>query len=158
MPLMLMAQARIGIVNSQQLFDLMPEKAAAEAQLKTLSDRYHAEYQLLQSEFDKKYADYQTVAADASMPETIKERRVQELQESDKKMRDFQRRAADDIAARREALTKPITDRIQAAIRTAGEQAMLDVVFDTAVTPVAYTGPGTVDITPMVKALLDLEF
>ena len=26
MPLMLMAQARIGIVNSQQLFDLMPEK------------------------------------------------------------------------------------------------------------------------------------
>ena len=158
MSLMFMAQAGIGIVNSQQLFDLMPEKAAAEAQLKTLSDRYHAEYQLLQSEFDKKYADYQTVAADASMPETIKERRVQELQESDKKMRDFQRRAADDIAARREALTKPITDRIQAAIRTAGEQAMLDVVFDTAVTPVAYTGPGTVDITPMVKALLDLEF
>ena len=76
LPLMLMAQARIGIVNSQQLFDLMPEKAAAEAQLKALSDRYHAEYELLQSEFDKKYADYQTVAADASMPETIKERRV----------------------------------------------------------------------------------
>ena len=38
LPLMLMAQARIGIVNSQQLFDLMPEKAAAEAQLKALSD------------------------------------------------------------------------------------------------------------------------
>ena len=156
MPLMLMAQARIGIVNSQQLFDLMPEKAAAEAQLKTLSDRYHAEYEMLQSEFDKKYADYQTVAADPSMPETIKERRVQELQESDKKMREFERRAADEIASRRAALTKPITDKIQAAIRTAGEQAMLDVVFDTAVTPVAYTGPATIDLMPMVKALLGL--
>ena len=44
LPLMAMAQARIGIVNSQQLFELMPEKAAAEAQLKALSDRYHAEY------------------------------------------------------------------------------------------------------------------
>ena len=157
MPLMLMAQARIGIVNSQQLFDLMPEKAAAEAQLKTLSDRYHAEYALLQSEFDKKYADYQTVAADASYPETIKERRVQELQESDKKMREFERRAADEIAARREALTKPITDKIQGAIRTAGEQGNFDMVLDTAVTPVAYTGPATVDITPMVKAILGLE-
>ena len=157
MPLMLMAQARIGIVNSQQLFDLMPEKAAAEAQLKTLSDRYHAEYALLQSEFDKKYADYQTVAADASYPETIKERRVQELQESDKKMREFERRAADEIAARREALTKPITDKIQGAIRTAGEQGNFDLVLDTAVTPVAYTGPATVDITPMVKAILGLE-
>ena len=157
LPLVLMAQARIGIVNSQQLFDLMPEKAAAEAQLKNLSDRYHAEYELLQQEFDKKYADYQTVAADASMPETIKERRVHELQESDKKMREFERRAADDIAAAREMLTKPITDKIQAAIRQAGQQGALDVVFDTAVTPVAYTGPATIDLMPMVKSLLGLQ-
>jgi outer membrane protein len=157
LPLMLMAQARIGIVNSQQLFDLMPEKVSAEAQLKALSDKYHAEYVLLQGEFDKKYADYQTIASDASMPETIKERRVQELQESDKKMREFERRAADEIAARREALTKPITDKIQGAIRTAGEQGNFDLVLDTAVTPVAYTGPATVDITPMVKAILGLE-
>ena len=157
LPLVLMAQARIGIVNSQQLFDLMPEKAAAEAQLKNLSDRYHAEYELLQQEFDKKYADYQTVAADASMPETIKERRVHELQESDKKMREFERRAADDIAAAREMLTKPITDKIQAAIRQAGQQGVLDVVFDTAVTPVAYTGPATIDLMPMVKTLLGLQ-
>ena len=156
MPLMLMAQAKIAVVNSQELFNLLPEKATAEAQLKTLSDKYHAEYELLRGEFDKKYADYQTVAADASMPETIKDRRIQELQESDKKMRDFERRAADDIAAQREALTKPISDKIQAAIRTAGERGGYDLVLDTAVTPVAYTGPNTIDITPMVKTLLGL--
>ena len=156
MPLLLLAQARIGIVNSQQIFDLMPEKAAAEAQLKTVSDRYHAEYVMLQDEFDKKYADYQTIAADASVPETIKERRIQELQEGDKKLREFEQRAADDMAARREALTRPIADKVQEAIRTVGQQGAFDVVFDTAVTPVAYTGPTTVDITPMVKAILGL--
>ena len=157
MPFMLLAQARIGIVDSQELFNLMPEKASAEAQLKVLSDRYHTEYLLLQREFDKKYADYQAVAADATMPEAIKERRVQELQESDKKMRDFQQRTADDIAARREALTRPITDKIQAAIRTAGEQGALDLVLDTAVTPVAYTGPNTIDLMPVVKTILGIE-
>ena len=157
-PLLMMAQARIGIVNSQQLFDLMPEKADAEARLKTLSEQYHSEYMLLQGEFDKKYADYQTVAGDASYPETIKERRVQELQESDKKMREFERRAADDIANLRTTLTKPITDKIQAAIRAVGEQGNFDLVLDTAVTPVAYTGANTIDITSMVKALLGLEF
>lgn len=156
LPLLLMAQARIGIVNSQQLFDLMPEKATAEAQLKALSDKYHAEYELLQAEFNKKYADYQTVAADAAMPETIKERRVHELQESDKKMREFERRAADDLAAHRTTLTKPITDKIQAAIRQAGAQGNFDVVLDTAVTPVAYAGPATVDLMPVVKTLLGL--
>lgn len=157
LPLMLAAQARIGIVNSQQIFDLMPEKAQAEAQLKTMSDRYHAEYELLKGEFDKKYADYQIVAADASMPETIKERRVQELQESDKKMREFERCAADDIAARRAMLTKPLTDKLQAAIRTAGEQGGYDLVLDTAVTPVAYVGPNTTDITPVVKKLMGIQ-
>ena len=156
LPLMLMAQASIGIVNSQQIFDIMPEKAEAEAHLKILSDKYHAEYELLQKDFDKKYADYQTVAADASMPETIKERRVQELQESDKKMREFERRAADDIAASRTVLLQPITDKIQAAIRQAGQQGNFDLVLDTAVTPVAYTGPATIDITPMVKNILGL--
>lgn len=156
LPLLLMAQARIGIVNSQQLFDLMPEKAAAEAELKALSDKYHAEYELLQGEFDKKYADYQTVAGDASMPDAIKERRVQELQESDKKMREFEQRAAGDINARRAALTRPITEKVQAAIRAAGEQGNFDLVLDTAVTPVAYTGPATVDLMPVVKAMLGL--
>ena len=156
MPLMLMAQSKIAVVNSQELFNLMPQKSAAEAQLKALSEKYHAEYELLRGEFDKKYADYQTVAADASMPETIKDRRIQELQESDKKMREFERRVADDIAAQREALTQPITDKIQAAIRTAGAQGGYDLVLDTAVTPVAYTGPNTTDITPMVKKILGL--
>lgn len=156
MPLMLLAQVRIGIVNSQQLFDLMPEKAAAEAQLKALSDRYHAEHNLLQDEFDKKYADYQTIAADPNTPETIKERRVQELQEGDKKLREFERMVADDLAARREALTRPIADKVQDAINTVGRQGAFDLVLDTAVTPVAYTGPATIDITPMVKAILGL--
>ena len=156
MPLMLMAQAKIAVVNSQDLFNLMPEKSAAEAQLKALSEKYHAEYELLRGEFDKKYADYQTVAADASMPETIKDRRIKELQESDKKMRDFERRAADDIAAQREALTRPITDKIQAAIRTAGERGGYDLVLDTAVTPVAYAGSNTIDITTTVKSILGL--
>ena len=156
MPLMLMAQSKIAVVNSQELFNLMPQKSAAEAQLKALSEKYHAEYELLRGEFDKKYAAYQTVAADASMPETIKDRRIQELQESDKKMREFERRVADDIAAQREALTQPITDKIQAAIRTAGAQGGYDLVLDTAVTPVAYSGPNTTDITPMVKKILGL--
>ena len=156
MPLMLLAQVRIGIVNSKQLFDLMPEKAAAEAQLKVISDRYHAEHNMLQDEFDKKYADYQTIAADASVPETIKERRIQELQEGDKKLREFEQRAADDLAARREALTRPITDKVQDAINTVGRQGAFDLVLDTAVTPVAYTGPATIDITPMVKTILGL--
>ena len=156
MPLMLMAQARIAVVNSQQIFDLMPEKASAEAQLKALSDKYHTEYTILQSEFNKKYADYQTVAVDATMPETIKERRVQELQEGDKAIRQFEQLVAKDIEAQRTKLLEPIKNKVQDAIRAAGEQGGFDLVLDTAVTPVAFIGPKTIDITPIVKSILGL--
>jgi len=157
LPLVMLAQARIAVVNSQQLFELMPEKAQAEAQLKELSDKYQAEYKLLQDDFDKKFADYQAIADDASTPATIKERRMQELQQCDKKIQEFERTAAADIDQQRTQLTRPITDKIQAAIRTAGEQGAYDLVLDTAVTPVAYTGGRTADITAMVKALLGLQ-
>jgi len=157
LPIMMMAQARIAVVNSQQIFDQMPQKAAAEAQLKALSDQYQAEYQLLQGEFDKKYADYQAVVADANTPAAIKERRMQEVQEGDKKIQEFERRAADDIARQRADLTKPITDKIQDAIRTVGDQGGYDLIIDTAVTRVAYTGGRTIDVTPQVKSILGLE-
>jgi len=157
MLLPLLAQARIAVVNSQQIFDLMPEKAEAETTLKALSDKYHAEYQLLQNEFGKKYADYQAIASDAATPETIKQRRMQDLQESDKKMQEFERRAADDIARQRAELTRPITEKIQAAIKAVGDQGSYDMVIDTAVTKVAYIGGSTADITAMVMAVLGLK-
>ena len=157
LPLMLLAQARIAVINSQQIFDLMPEKAQAEAQLQSLSDKYHAEYQMMMDEFDKKYADYQTIAVEPSTPAAIRDRRMQELQQEDQKIRDFEQRANDDITARREALTKPITSKVQAAITAAGQQGGYDMVFDTAVTPVAFVGPNIVDLTPAVKAILGLK-
>jgi len=156
LPLLMIAQTRIGIINSQQIFELMPEKTEAEAQLKALSEKYQAEYKLLQDDFDKKFADYQAIADDASTPATIKERRMQELQECDKKIQEFERTAAADIDNQRSQLTKPISDKIQQAIRTVGQQGNFDLVIDTAVTQVAYTGNNTVDVTSMVKALLGL--
>jgi Skp family chaperone for outer membrane proteins len=54
----------------------MPEKATAEATLKTVSDKYQQEYQNLQTEFEKKYKDFQALGADT--PQTIKDRRMQE--------------------------------------------------------------------------------
>ena len=157
LPLMLLAQARIAVVNSQHIFDLMPEKAKAEVQLKALSDKYHDEYQMMLGEFDKKYADYQSVAVEPSTPVAIRDRRLQELNQEDQKLREFEQRANDDIQARRDAMTKPIANKVQAAITAAGQQGAYDIVFDTAVTPVAFTGPNVVDLTPAVKAILGLK-
>lgn len=150
LPLAMTAQARIALVNSQDIFNAMPEKAAAEAQLQKLSDEYRAEHLQMQEEFDKKYAEFQ--ALDDTTPSAIRERRIQELQQSDDEIRQFEERAAADLARQRESLTKPLTDRVQQAINDVGREGGYDLIFDVSVTPVAYSGGTTSDVTPQVKA------
>ena len=99
LPLLAAAQARIAIVDSKAVFDVMPAKAAAEAQLKVVTDAYQAELDKLRADFDSKFADYQASADDASTPATIKERRMQEVMEGDKKIQAFEKAAkADDLS------------------------------------------------------------
>ncbi len=157
LPLLAVAQVKLGIVNSDEIFNAMPGKVNAEALLKEQSDKFKAEYRHMQEDFNKKYADYQAVAMDASTPETIKERRIQELQQSDKNIQAFLLQADETLKAKREELIAPILDAIQKAIEAVGEEEGMALVLDVAKTPVAYTGPYTEDITPKVKARLNLE-
>ena len=115
LPLLAAAQARIAIVDSKAVFDVMPAKAAAEAQLKVVTDAYQAELDKLRADFDSKFADYQASADDASTPATIKERRMQEVMEGDKKIQAFEKAAKADSTARRDSLMVPIEKAIKDA-------------------------------------------
>ena len=152
LPLLAAAQARIAIVDSKAVFDVMPAKAAAEAQLKVVTDAYQAELDKLRADFDSKFADYQASADDASTPATIKERRMQEVMEGDKKIQAFEKAAKADITARRDSLMVPI----EKAIKAVGVEGEYDLVLDTATTPVAYAGSSVVDLTAAVMAKLGL--
>ena len=94
LPLMLMAQSKIAIYDSQAVLNALPDKAQAETKLQALSDRLQAEYKTLQADFDKKYAEYQAIATDPATPASIRDRRVQEVQESDKRIQAYQQQAA----------------------------------------------------------------
>lgn len=156
LPIMVMAQVKLGVVNSAEVFNIMPEKVAAEKLLQERSAKVKAENDLIQDEFNKKFADYQDIASDATTPETIKERRIQELQKLDNEIQAFQAKEKALLYAYRDELMNPILDKIQKAIEAIGEEEGMSIVFDTAKTPVAYTGPYTEDITPKVKARLGL--
>ena len=95
-PMCLAAQTlKFGIVNSQEIFNLMPDKATAESTLQSVAEKYQAELKKLQEEFDKKYQEFQ--ALDETTPQSIKDRRMQELQENNQKIQNFQQMAAQDM-------------------------------------------------------------
>ncbi len=148
---------KLATVNVQELFDAMPEKATAEASLKNASDKYQAEYKTIQDEFNKKYADYQALANDAATPQTIKERRMQELQENDQKIQSFQRQAKLDLDELRKNLTAPIYAKIQKAVEAVGNEEGFTYIIDTSDNRVVFRGAGAIDVTAKVKAKLEAQ-
>ena len=155
LPMAAQAQA-IAVYDGQAVFNAMSEKADAEAQLQRASERLQTEYKQLQEEFNRKYADYQTLAADPDTPASIKERRMQEIQESDKMIQAFQRRAEAELKQMRDQLTTPLRAAIQAAVKEVGDQAGYAIILDLSQGAVSYIGAATLDVTAQVKAKLGL--
>lgn len=156
LPLLMVAQAKIAIYDSQAVFNAMPDKAQAEQKLKAVSDKLQAEYKMLQDDFNQKYAEYQAIAADPSTPAAIRDRRMQEVKEGDKRIQAFQQKASQELNLREQELMRPITAAIQAAVKEVGDQMSFDLILDVAKTPVSYHSANVTDITQLVMRKLGM--
>lgn len=157
LPMGAAAQQKIATVNVQEIFKAMPEAATAEAQLATASQKYQDEYKRLESEFNQKYTDFQAIADDSETPATIKERRMQEIQQNDDKIQKYIADAKADLERRRTLLETPIYEKISSAISAVGSEGGYTYVLDVSKTPVAYSGPDAIDITSEVKSHLGIQ-
>ena len=151
---MCMTAQKLGVVDSKAIFYAMPEKVAAEAQLNELMARYSEENTKLEKEFNQKYADYQSLEAET--PKSIKARRIQEIQENQRKISSYQQMVEQDMNARRAELLNPIKARLQSVIDSVGTEGGYSLVFDVSKTPVAFKGADVVDITSAVKTRLGI--
>ena len=70
---------KFGHVNSQEIIQAMPEFTAANAELEKLSQQYETELKQMQEELQKKAEQFEK--EEATLPENIKQRRNQELQD-----------------------------------------------------------------------------
>ena len=155
LPLVAMAQMRIATVDVQAIFDAMPESKLASEQLEKASQQYRAEYEMMQAEFNGKYAAYQGLAGNT--PATIRDRRVREIQDSNSEIEAFLARTQASLAAMKQELEAPIYARINAAIKEVGDAGRYTYIIDVSKTPVVYTGVGAIDLTEQVKNALEVE-
>ena len=156
-PLAMMAQMKIATVNVNDVFNSLPETKEAQTTLETLSKQLKEEYEFMLTEFNKKYATYQAMAIDVNVPTTIKDRRVQEIQDGDRQLNQFLETSKVTLEERRQALESPIRDKIQAAIKQLGDSEGYTYIIDTSTTPVVYSGASAVDLTKQIKKMLGAE-
>lgn len=155
-PLAMMAQVKIATVDVQAIFELMPETKAANEALDKLSHQYKTEFELMQQEFNSKYASYQSIAGDDDIPATIRDRRVREIQDSNREIEAFLDKSQSALLEKKKELEKPIYDKINAAIKQVGDAGGYTYILDVSKTPLAYVGSGAIDLTASVKKVLGI--
>lgn len=147
------AQVKFGVVDSQAIFQDMPETKEAEAQLEASNNKIQEEYKLLEEEFEKLFKEFQALGEET--PSTIRERRQNDLQEKGQKIDQFRQNAMQDIQRQQEQLLMPIQQKLQNAIQTVGQENNFTMIFDKNIP--TYVGTDVVDATPLVRTKLGLK-
>ena len=123
------AQAKFGHVNSQEVIQAMPEFAKARTEIETLTKQYEADLKSMQDELQKKAEAFDK--EQATLPENIKQRRQQELQDMYTKIQqsyqDNQQALAKEQQEKMNAITTKVLEAIKAVGQTGGYVYIMDV-------------------------------
>lgn len=147
---------KFGQLNSGDIIPLMPEYAQGQTELQSLKQQYDDELKYLQDEFNKKRDEY--VAQESTLPENIKARREQELQEIQQKASEFMNSCEVNLQNKTDELMNAISTKLIKAIQEVGEEGGYICVFDAAGGAVPYISSTlTTDVTEPIKAKLGIK-
>lgn len=150
-----MAQGpKLGYLNSAELLSLMPEVNKADTQLKVFAKQYEDQLTAMQTEMQRKMADYQ--AKEKSMTDAMKEVAQRELQDLDQRMQALQQSAQEKISQKKEQIYKPILERADKAIKDVAVEKGYDYIFDASGGTLLYAKDAD-NIMPFVKAKLGIK-
>lgn len=144
---------KFGIVNADEIITALPDFTKMQEQLTEASKSYEGEFKKLQEEFDKKYTEFQNLAADT--PDSIKERRMKELQELNEKIQQFRETASQDLQRQQQTLMAPIEQKLMEAINAVGAEGGYTFIFQDGMA--AYVGKTVDNVTPLVKTKLGVK-
>ena len=154
LPMSVFAQ-KFAHVNSAVIINAMPEYTKAQTELQTLAKQYDDEFKCMQDEFRTKYEDYQKNGE--SLPETMKQRRVQELQDLDKRLTEYQQTAEQDLAQQERTKLNEISEKVGNAIKEVGTAGGYIYVMDVTSGIPFINETLSTDVTDQVKAKLGIK-
>jgi len=149
------AQAKFGHVNTQEIIQAMPEYNKAKNEIDALQAQYEADLKSMQDELQKKGEAFEK--EQATLPENIKTRRQQELQDMYTKIQqsfqDNQQALQKASSEKMQTITNKVLDAIKAVGQSGGYVYIMEMG---AGIPYISTTLST-DVTAQVKAQLGLK-
>ena len=159
------AQQKIGHLNSEEVFANLSDAKTAQTTLENLAKVKQAEIGKMQTEYQTKYeaaiAKNKTLS-EANKETVTKELQVmgEELQGMEKRIKDAQTKAQQEIATKQGELYTPINQKFETAVKAVAKEKGLAYVFDIAAQQGANNllfSDGGDDITAAVKTKLGIS-
>lgn len=122
------AQTKIAHVDTNELIMKMPAMIEAQKQLETLSKQYDAEFKTMADEYYAKLKKYDEEAG--TVTEKVNEERAKEVQDMEKRIRDYRETAQKELQQKESDLAKPLMEKIKASIGKVGKAKGFNYVID----------------------------
>ena len=119
---------KFGHVNSQEIIQAMPEFAKARTDIENLTKQYEADLKSMQDELQKKAEAFDK--EQATLPENIKQRRQQELQDMYAKIQQSYQDNQQALAKEQQDRMQAITAKVIEAIKAVGQAGNYVYIMD----------------------------
>ncbi|RYY72119.1 MAG: OmpH family outer membrane protein [Chitinophagaceae bacterium] len=122
---------RYAIIDTKYILDKMPDYKTAQKQLDDVAANWQKEIDVLQTELDRMYKDFD--AEQVMLSEDLKQKRQDQLFTKEKNLRDLQRKRfgfEGDLFKKRQELIKPVQDKVYNAVQKLAVQRGYDFILD----------------------------
>jgi len=144
------AQQKIGHINSVEVLQAMPEFKQMTNDLQKQKDSYTKALEGMYGDYDKKQKELQALSQDKSTPDPILESKIQELQDLQKRIQDFEAKVNDDLQKAQQDKLKPINEKYLKAVKEVATGNGFSYIIDIVQGAVAYYPEGQNDVTDLV--------
>ena len=122
------AQTKFGYLNSNELIGSMAETKAAATELDEYTKKLESQLSDMQSELERKAAEYQQ--NETTYSDLVKEDKMREMESIQKRMVDFQQSAQQALAQKETELFTPIREKALAAIEQVAKEVNYTYIFE----------------------------
>jgi len=148
------AQVKVGHINFTQLIDQMPETAKIKSDRDAYQKQFIDQLTAMNNDLQSKGQAYQ--AQRTTMTDAVKTAKESELTDLNKRFQDYQATAQQKVEAKTNELSKPLIEKVRAAIATVAKEKGYSYVFDSSQTDLIVSPPAD-DLMAEVKAKLGLK-
>lgn len=147
---------KFGHVNIQELLTSMPGYKSAETKLQAFAKQLQDAYTAMQAEYQKKYAELETMQNSADGNKVLIENKIAELVDLEKRMQKLEVSSEEQLVQKQTELLKPIEEQIMSAIKSVSSENGFTYVFDTS-SGMLLNYPPADNILPLLKKKLGLQ-